>query len=126
MNMDYTSVKVDAPIVLPEQNCWQVGDCYITAQPTESGLSVANGLAIQSVVCLGDATEEPNPPYLPFNAAEDTTLTVLLFPPQFVSTPPPLSLSEVFPPMPPSLRLSRSPESMLAYSALPTLQVQIV
>lgn len=41
MNMDYTSsVKVDAPIVLPEQNCWQVGDCYITAQPTESGLSV--------------------------------------------------------------------------------------
>lgn len=75
MNNDYKPVKVDAPIVLPGQNCWQVGDRYITAQPTEAGLSVANKLGIQSVVCLRDATEGTNPPYLPFDAAEDTTLT---------------------------------------------------
>ena len=75
--MDYTPVKVEAPIVLPEQNCWQVGDYYLTAQPTESGLSVANRLWIQSVVCLRDAAEGPNPPYLPFDAAEDTMLTEL-------------------------------------------------
>jgi protein tyrosine phosphatase (PTP) superfamily phosphohydrolase (DUF442 family) len=75
--MDYTPVKVEASIVLPEQNCWQVGDYYITAQPTKSGLSIANGLGIQSVVCLRDASEGPNPPYLPFDVAEDTTLTGL-------------------------------------------------
>jgi protein tyrosine phosphatase (PTP) superfamily phosphohydrolase (DUF442 family) len=77
MNNDYTPVKVDAPIVLAEQNCWQIGDHYITAQPTEPGLSVANGLGIQSVVCLRDATEVANPPYLPFDSQEDLTLTSL-------------------------------------------------
>ncbi len=77
MNNDYNPVKVDAPIVLPGQNCWQVGDYYITAQPTQAGLSVANGLGIQSVVCLRDATEGSNPPYLPFDAEEDMTLTSL-------------------------------------------------
>ena len=77
MKNDYTPVKVDAPIVLAGQNCWQVGDYYITAQPTESGLSVARGLGIQSVVCLRDATEGTNPPYLPFDAQEDLTLTSL-------------------------------------------------
>jgi uncharacterized protein (TIGR01244 family) len=77
MNTDYTPIKVDSPIVLSGQNCWQVGDYYLTAQPTEDGLSVANKLGIQSVVCLRDATEGPNPPYLPFDAAEDTTLTGL-------------------------------------------------
>src|SRR6185295_10716562 len=77
MSIDYAPVKVDAPIVLPGQNCWQVGDYYITAQPTEAGLAVAHGLGIQSVMCLRDATEGPNPPYLPFDAEEDTTLTGL-------------------------------------------------
>jgi protein tyrosine phosphatase (PTP) superfamily phosphohydrolase (DUF442 family) len=77
MKVDYTPVKVDAPIVLSGQNCWQVGDYYLTAQPTETGLSVANGLGIQSVVCLRDATEVANPPYPPFDANEDLTLTGL-------------------------------------------------
>lgn len=77
MNVDYTPVKVDAPIVLSGQNCWQVGDYYLTAQPTEAGLTVAHGLGIESVVCLRDATEVANPPYLPFDADEDLTLTGL-------------------------------------------------
>ena len=77
MNNDYTPVKVDAPIVLPDQNCWQVGDYYITAQPTDVGLLLCKELGIQSVVCLRDATEGKNPPYLPFNAMEDMTLTTL-------------------------------------------------
>jgi len=77
MNIDYNPIKVDAPIVIPGQNCWQVGDYYLTAQPTEAGLTVANGLGIRSVVCLRDATEVANPPYLPFDANEDLTLTGL-------------------------------------------------
>jgi uncharacterized protein (TIGR01244 family) len=77
MNDDYTPVKIDAPIVLSTQNCWQVGDYYVTAQPTEEGLGVANGLGIQSVVCLRDATEGVNGPYLPFDAQEDLNLTSL-------------------------------------------------
>lgn len=89
MNIDYNPVKVDAPIVLTGQNCWQVGEYYITAQPTEPGLSVANGLGIQSVVCLRDATELANSGYLPFDPEEDMTLTSLAM--SFVNIPFPHS-----------------------------------
>lgn len=90
MNNDYTPVKVDAPIVLPGQNCWRVGDYYITAQPTDPvGLTEAKRFAIQSVVCLRDAAEAANPPYLPFDAEEDTVLTEFAM--NFVNIPFPHS-----------------------------------
>lgn len=77
MGNDYTPVKVNAPIVTAGQNCWQIGNFYVTAQPTEAGLTVASQLGIQSVICLRDATEAANPPYLAFDPEEDMTLTGL-------------------------------------------------
>jgi protein tyrosine phosphatase (PTP) superfamily phosphohydrolase (DUF442 family) len=77
MSNDYTPVKVNAPIVTAGQNCWQIGNFYVTAQPTEPGLTVASQLGIQSVICLRDATEAANPPYLAFDPQEDMTLTGL-------------------------------------------------
>jgi uncharacterized protein (TIGR01244 family) len=77
MSNDFTPVKVTAAIVTAGQNCWQIGNFYITAQPTEAGLTVAHDLGIQSVICLRDATEAANPPYLAFDPEEDTTLTEL-------------------------------------------------
>lgn len=77
MSNDFNPVKVNAAIVTAGQNCWQIGSFYVTAQPTEAGLTVANGLGIQSIICLRDATEAANPPYLPFDPEEDTTLTAL-------------------------------------------------
>ena len=84
MESDFTPVKVDNPIVTAGQNCWRVGDYYITAQPTDpQGLNVAKGLGIQSVVCLRDATESNEPPFvpfgpfLPFDPQEDKALTAL-------------------------------------------------
>jgi len=77
MSNDFTPVKVNAPIVTAGQNCWQIGNFYVTAQPTEAGLAVASQLGIQSVICLRDATEAANPPYLAFDPEEDMTLTGL-------------------------------------------------
>ena len=78
MTQDYTPVKVDAPIVVEGQNCWRVGDFYITAQPTDTpGYGAARGLGIRSFVCLRDASEPYNAPYLPFDPLEDLKLTAL-------------------------------------------------
>lgn len=57
MSNDFTPVKVSAPIVTAGQNCWQIGNFYVTAQPTEAGLAVASQLGIKSVICLRDALE---------------------------------------------------------------------
>ncbi|HEV2801439.1 MAG TPA: hypothetical protein VGW12_13120 [Pyrinomonadaceae bacterium] len=78
MNNDYTPVKVNEPVVTPGQNCWRIGDFYVTAQPTDpEGLNVAHGLGIKSVICLRDATEQAIPPYLAFDPDEDIRLTSL-------------------------------------------------
>jgi uncharacterized protein (TIGR01244 family) len=78
MNYDYTPVRVDAPIVIPNQNCWRIGDFYVTAQPTDpQGLEIANQLGIQSVVCLRDSAETAKSPSPPFDFSEDATLTAL-------------------------------------------------
>ena len=77
MSNDFTPVQVTAPIVTTGQNCWQIGNFYVTAQPTEAGLAVAGGLGIKSVICLRDATEPAKPPYPAFDPEEDTTLTGL-------------------------------------------------
>jgi len=77
MSNDFTPTPVIAPIVTAGQNCWQIRNFYLTAQPTEAGLSVANDLGIKSVICLRDAAEPAKPPYLAFDAEEDTTLTAL-------------------------------------------------
>jgi protein tyrosine phosphatase (PTP) superfamily phosphohydrolase (DUF442 family) len=93
MNDDYTPVPVDAPIVTPGQNCWQIGEFYVTAQPTDPlGLETANGLGIQSVVCLRDSAETANPPYLPFDFSEDMTLTTLGM--NYVDIPIPHEISQ--------------------------------
>lgn len=77
MGNDFTPVPVTAPIVTPGQNCWQIRNFYITAQPTEAGLKIAGALGIKSVICLRDATEVAKPPYPAFDPEEDTTLTGL-------------------------------------------------
>jgi protein tyrosine phosphatase (PTP) superfamily phosphohydrolase (DUF442 family) len=78
MAQDYTPVKVDAPVVTEGQNCWRVGDFYITAQPTDpQGLQAANQLGVVSIICLRDSAEGPNPPYLPFDPQEDIAATKL-------------------------------------------------
>ena len=77
MSNDFNPVKVTAAIVTAGQNCWQIGNFYVTAQPTNAGLKVASGLGIQSIICLRDATEAANPPYLPFDLDEDINLTAL-------------------------------------------------
>jgi|SRR5918911_3479230 uncharacterized protein (TIGR01244 family) len=88
MPNDYTPVKVNAPIVTAGQNCWQIGDQYITAQPTDpEGLTAASQLGIQSVICLRDATEAANPPYLAFDPDEDQELIKLGM--NFVNIPVP-------------------------------------
>ena len=92
MSNDFTPVKVNAAIVTAGQNCWQIGNFYITAQPTEAGLAVASQLGIQSVICLRDATEAANPPYLAFDPEEDTTLTGLGM--SFVNIPFPHGISQ--------------------------------
>ena len=75
MDDNYTPVKIDAPIVTAGQNCWQIGSFYVTAQPIDpDGLNVASQLGVQSVICLRDATEAANPPYLAFDPEEDMTL----------------------------------------------------
>jgi len=74
MSNDFTPVAVTDPIVTTGQNCWQIGNFYVTAQPTEPGLAVAGGLGIKSVICLRDATEPAKPPYPAFDPQEDTTL----------------------------------------------------
>lgn len=77
MGTDFIPVAVTAPIVTAGQNCWQIRNFYVTAQPTEAGLTTASGLGIQSVICLRDATEVAKPPYPAFDPEEDTTLTGL-------------------------------------------------
>ncbi|HEX8456529.1 MAG TPA: hypothetical protein VF656_04335 [Pyrinomonadaceae bacterium] len=78
MNNDYTPVKVNAPIVTNGQNCWRIGNFYVTAQPTDpQGLNTAQGLGIKSVICLRDATEQAVVEYLPFDPKEDIVLTSL-------------------------------------------------
>ena len=93
MNDDYTPVWVDAPIVTAGQNCWRIGDFYVTAQPTDPpGLETASQLGIQSVVCLRDPAETANPPYPPFDFSEDTTLTALGM--SYVDVPIPHGISQ--------------------------------
>lgn len=92
MSNDFTPVKVNAPIVTAGQNCWQIGNFYVTAQPTEPGLAVARELGIESVICLRDATEAAKPPYLAFDPLEDTTLTGLGM--SFVNIPFPHGISQ--------------------------------
>jgi uncharacterized protein (TIGR01244 family) len=93
MNGDYTPVWVDAPIVTTGQNCWRIGDFYVTAQPTDPlGLETASQLGIQSVVCLRDPAETANPPYPPFDFSEDTTLTALGM--SYVDVPIPHGISQ--------------------------------
>lgn len=92
MSNDFTPVKVNAPVVAAGQNCWQIGNFYVTAQPTEAGLAVANQLGIQSVICLRDATEAAKPPYLAFDPEEDMTLTGLGM--SFVNIPFPHGISQ--------------------------------
>jgi protein tyrosine phosphatase (PTP) superfamily phosphohydrolase (DUF442 family) len=88
MDNDYTPVEVNAPIVTQGQNCWQVGNYYITAQPTDpQGLTAASQLGIKSVICLRDAMETVNPPYLAFDPAEDQKLINLGM--NFVNIPVP-------------------------------------
>jgi protein tyrosine phosphatase (PTP) superfamily phosphohydrolase (DUF442 family) len=78
MEQDYTPVKVDAPVVVEGQNCWRVGDYYITAQPAPpEGLGAAGELGVKSIVCLRDSSEGPNGPYLPFDPQEDLGATQL-------------------------------------------------
>lgn len=89
MSNDFNPVKVTAAIVTSGQNCWQIGNFYVTAQPTEAGLKVASGLGIRSIICLRDATEAANPPYLAFDPQEDMTLTA--FGMSFVNIPFPHS-----------------------------------
>ena len=72
----FKPVPVTAPIVTPGQNCFQIGNFYVTAQPTEAGLGVAKERGIQSVICLRDAEEGAFEQYLPFDPAEDKTLTL--------------------------------------------------
>lgn len=78
MSSDFDPVKVNAPIVTAGQNCWQIGDYYVTAQPTEPGLTVAHNLGIKSVICLRDALETAYLEFLPFDPEEDRTLTTTL------------------------------------------------
>jgi protein tyrosine phosphatase (PTP) superfamily phosphohydrolase (DUF442 family) len=78
MSNDFDPVKITAPIVTAGQNCWQVGDVYLSAQPTEAGLTVAHNLGIKSVICLRDALETAFQQYLPFDLQEDRTLTTTL------------------------------------------------
>ena len=93
MNDDYTPVPVDAPIVTPGQNCWRIGDFYVTAQPTDpNGLETASRLGIQSVVCLRDSAETASPPYPPFDFSEDATLTALGM--NYVDIPIPHGISQ--------------------------------
>lgn len=92
MDNDFTPVPVTAAIVTAGQNCWQIGNFYVTAQPTEAGLGVAGSLGIESVICLRDATEAANPPYLAFDPEEDTTLTGLGM--SFVNIPFPHGISQ--------------------------------
>jgi protein tyrosine phosphatase (PTP) superfamily phosphohydrolase (DUF442 family) len=92
MDNDFTPVAVTAAIVTAGQNCWQIGNFYVTAQPTEPGLAVAGSLGIQSVICLRDATEAAKPPYPAFDPEEDTTLTGLGI--SFVNIPFPHGISQ--------------------------------
>jgi protein tyrosine phosphatase (PTP) superfamily phosphohydrolase (DUF442 family) len=92
MSNDFTPVPVTAAIVTAGQNCWQIGNFYVTAQPTEPGLAVAGGLGIKSVICLRDATEAAKPPYPAFDPEEDTTLTGLGM--SFVNIPFPHGISQ--------------------------------
>jgi protein tyrosine phosphatase (PTP) superfamily phosphohydrolase (DUF442 family) len=78
MGNDFTPTKVTAPIVTAGQNCWQIGNYYVTAQPTEAGLAVAHRLGIKSVICLRDALETTYLEFLPFDPEEDRTLTTSL------------------------------------------------
>jgi len=92
MGNDFTPVQVTAPIVTAEQNCWQIRNFYVTAQPTEAGLTVARELGIKSVICLRDATEPAKPPYPAFDPEEDTTLLGLGM--SFVNIPFPHGISQ--------------------------------
>lgn len=74
---DFTPVEVTDPIVTAGQNCWQIRNFYVTAQPTPEGYKTINELGIQSVICLRDATEGANGPYLPFDPEEDMILSSL-------------------------------------------------
>jgi protein tyrosine phosphatase (PTP) superfamily phosphohydrolase (DUF442 family) len=78
MSNDFNPVKVTAPIVTAGQNCWRIGDFYISAQPTEAGLTAAHNLGIKSVICLRDALEVTYQQFLPFDPQEDRTLTTTL------------------------------------------------
>ncbi|HMG03810.1 MAG TPA: hypothetical protein VK581_00030 [Chthoniobacterales bacterium] len=78
MSNDFTPVKVNAAIVTAGQNCWQIGNFYVSAQPTEAGLAVASSLGIKSVICLRDALETAYLQFLPFDPEEDRTLSTTL------------------------------------------------
>jgi protein tyrosine phosphatase (PTP) superfamily phosphohydrolase (DUF442 family) len=78
MSNDFNPVKVNAPIVTAGQNCWQIRNFYIAAQPTETGLTEAQKLGIKSVICLRDALETAYLEFLPFDPEEDRTLTTTL------------------------------------------------
>lgn len=94
MSQDYQPSKVDAPVVTEGQNCWQVGDFFITAQPTDpQGLeAAARQLGVKSVICLRDSSETANPPYIPFDFSEDATATALDM--CFVNVPFPHGISQ--------------------------------
>ena len=92
MGNDFTPVPVTAPIVTAGQNCWQIRNFYVTAQPTEAGLAVAAKLGIKSIVCLRDAAEPAKPPYPAFDPNEDATLTALEV--SFVNIPFPHGISQ--------------------------------
>lgn len=78
MSNDFNPVRVTAAIVTAGQNCWQIGNFYVSAQPTEPGLTEAKKLGIRSVICLRDALEAAYLEFLPFDPAEDRTLTTTL------------------------------------------------
>ena len=110
---DFTPVPVTAPIVTAGQNCWQIRNFYVTAQPTEAGLKVANGIGIKSVICLRDALETAYMQFLPFDLMEDRTLTGLGM--NFVNIPFPHS------PTNPQLDISQELFNIRAGSVLAVL-----
>ncbi|HYE14134.1 MAG TPA: sulfur transferase domain-containing protein [Pyrinomonadaceae bacterium] len=93
MSNNYNPVPVGAPIVPAGLNCSQVGDFYITAQPTDpQGIETANSLGVVSVVCLRDSAETANPPYPAFDPQEDATATSLGM--NFVNVPFPHGMQQ--------------------------------
>jgi protein tyrosine phosphatase (PTP) superfamily phosphohydrolase (DUF442 family) len=116
MGNNFTPVEVNAAIVTAGQNCWQIGNFYVTAQPTEAGLTVASGLGIKSVICLRDALEVAYLEFLPFDPEEDRTLTTTLGM-SFVNIPFPHS------PTDPQLNISQEQFNIRAGAVLAVLNL---